>query len=326
MINNVSKYSMQKACLDNKWDDFVKSSNNGSAFIYSEYLNSLEVNVQPYFCYKKQELMGAVLCILSENGESVIGNNYVVYDGLIYRNLDYLNSSQKISEEFKIQQCVSDFLMQKYTNINLKLHPSISDIRPFLWCNYHSKESKYSVDVRYTSYVSISDFLKASKLEDIKMYNNSSVARRQEIRYALKKQVKTKETKDIEQFILFYQKTMMRQGVPVENDTITSIRKLLDVLTRSDLCLMMDSSNYQKKTGSMAVFLLDNKRAYYLFGASDPDMRNQHTGTSILWDSFYLLSKYGYEEVDLEGVNSPNRGWFKLSFGGSCTPYFHLKK
>ena len=193
MIDNVNKYSMQKACLDNKWDDFVKSSNNGSAFIYSEYLNSLELNVQPYFCYKKQELMGAALCILSENGESVIGNNYVVYDGLIYRNLDYLNSSQKISEEFKIQQCVSDFLMQKYTNINLKLHPSITDIRPFLWCNYHSKESKYSVDVRYTSYVSISDFLKASKLEDIKMYNNSSVARRQEIRYALKKQVKTKD-------------------------------------------------------------------------------------------------------------------------------------
>jgi hypothetical protein len=325
VINNVSKYSMQKACLDNKWDDFIKSSDNGTAFIYSEYLNSLEVNIQPYFCYKKQELMGAVLCILSENGENVIGHKYVVYDGLIYRNLDYLNNSQKISEEFKIQQYVSDFLMKEYTSINLKLHPSINDIRSFSWCNYNDKGPKYFIDIRYTSYVSITDFLRANKLEDIEAYNNSSVARRQEIRYALKKQVKTKETRDVERFILFYQKTMLRQGALVDSD-VENIRKMLNILMRGEMCLMMESSNNQNKIGSMAVFLLDNKRAYYLFGASDPDMRSQHTGTSILWDSFHLLSKYGYQEIDLEGVNSPYRGWFKLSFGGSCVPYFHLKK
>jgi len=326
MIGNISKYSMQPVFLDKKWDDFVDSSDNGTAFVYSEYLNSLQLNIQPYFCYKGQELMAAVLCILSKNGKNIIGHKHVIYDGLIYRNLSFLNHSQRTSEEFKIQKFVADFLMEKYSGIYFKLHPSIRDLRAFSWCNYHSGGAKYLIDVRYTSYLSIKDFPEANKLEDIKAYKNSSVARRQEIRYALKKQVSTKLTKDIDKFILFYKKTMTRQSILIDNDDISDIRKILNALIGSELCLLMESSNNQNKIGSMAVFLLDKKRAYYLFGASDPDMRNEHTGTAILWDSFHLLSKFGYEEVDLEGVNSPNRGWFKLSFGGSLTPYFHLKK
>ena len=40
--------------------------------------------------------------------------------------------------------------------------------------------------------------------------------------------------------------------------------------------------------------------------------------------SFYHLNEIGIKTVDLEGVNSPNRGWFKLSFGGNIIPYYEL--
>ena len=30
-------------------------------------------------------------------------------------------------------------------------------------------------------------------------------------------------------------------------------------------------------------------------------------------------------EVDLEGVNSPQRGWFKLGFAGDLRPYYELR-
>ena len=63
-----------------------------------------------------------------------------------------------------------------------------------------------------------------------------------------------------------------------------------------------------------------------MFGANDPKMRNQHTGTAVLWDSFYILNEIGIEKIDLEGVNSPNRGWVKLSFGGSLENYFEVNK
>ena len=69
----------------------------------------------------------------------------------------------------------------------------------------------------------------------------------------------------------------------------------------------------------------DNKRAYYIFGANDPAKRDGHSGTNVLWDAFYDLSKLGINEVDVEGVNSPHRGWFKLSFGGNIIPYYEMK-
>ena len=45
----------------------------------------------------------------------------------------------------------------------------------------------------------------------------------------------------------------------------------------------------------------------------------------VLWDAFLDLAASGVKEIDLEGVNSPLRGHFKLSFGGSILPYYRLK-
>ena len=45
----------------------------------------------------------------------------------------------------------------------------------------------------------------------------------------------------------------------------------------------------------------------------------------VLWDGFELLRLSGVSEIDLEGMNSPSRGYFKLSFGGDIIPYYHLK-
>ena len=36
------------------------------------------------------------------------------------------------------------------------------------------------------------------------------------------------------------------------------------------------------------------------------------------------VSFSGVKEVDMEGINSPQRGWFKMSFGGNTIPYFNL--
>ena len=316
------KYHLEATQLGDAWDSFVSTSPNSTAFVYSKYLEALQVNVQPYYCYKKQELMGAVLCILSKDSNRIIGHEYVIYDGLMYRDLSHLNQSQRFSEEFKIQQCVAQSLAEIYSEIRLSLHPTIIDIRPFLWVNYTKKTSRYVPDIRYTSYVSISDFKHAKKLDDIGRYKDASVARRQEIRYSQKKNVNTEQVADSALFISYYKKTMARQGINNSSHILNNMKELLHTLLSNKSCVMIQSSDSEGRVGSMAIFLLDQRRAYYLFGANDPKMRSQHTGTAVLWDSFYLLADLGFLEVDLEGINSPNRGWFKLSFGGSCVPYY----
>lgn len=73
-----------------------------------------------------------------------------------------------------------------------------------------------------------------------------------------------------------------------------------------------------------AVYLLDSRRAYYLFGACDPAHKGNASGTLVHWAAFNSLRSDGLTEVDLVGVNSPNRGAFKLSFGGRLIPYYEL--
>ena len=229
------KYHLEGTQLGDAWDSFVSTSPNSTAFAYSKYLEALQVNVQPYYCYKKQELMGAVLCILSKDNNRIIGHELVVYDGLMYRDLSHLNQSQRFSEEFKIQQCVAQSLAEIYSEIRLSLHPTINDIRPFLWVNYPKKTSRYVPDIRYTSYVSISDFKHAKKLDDIGLYKDASVARRQEIRYSQKKNVNTEQVADTALFTSYYKKTMARSGINISSHILDNMKELLQTLLSNKL-------------------------------------------------------------------------------------------
>ena len=64
----------------------------------------------------------------------------------------------------------------------------------------------------------------------------------------------------------------------------------------------------------MNLFLFDQRRAYYLFGANSPDLRATGGSTRLILDSILNARSRGLEEIDFVGVNSPKRGDFKLSF------------
>ena len=72
---------------------------------------------------------------------------------------------------------------------------------------------------------------------------------------------------------------------------------------------------------------MDQKRAYYLFGTGDGGTQERLEGTITVWEALrHMAMKKGVEEMDLEGVNSPQRGWFKLGFGGDLRPYHEVVK
>ena len=326
-ISNGNKYSLVGTSLDRSWDKFINESSTGTAFVLSNYLDSLDCSVDAYYCLKNKEKMAAIALIKSKNrGEDVTGHDYVIYDGLIYRDMKQLNRSQRYSERFKIQQYVAEYLVQNYRSISISLHQDISDIRPFLWVHYGQDKPRYNIDVRYTTLMDIRDFTGDPNLNNIDTYQQSSVARRQEIRYGKKKGVRTSETHDIGEFIDYYQLSMLRQGIEVSLSMKQQMHNLLEALKPSGNLFIFESKTKNGDTGSMAVFLTDTKRAYYLFGGNNPEFRSEHTGTAVLWDAMYRLNEKGITEVDLEGVNSPQRGWFKQSFGGTLVPYYRVRK
>ena len=105
---------------------------------------------------------------------------------------------------------------------------------------------------------------------------------------------------------------------------VAKIKQLILNLSETGRGRMFISRTKNGIAGSIAFYGIDHKRGYFLFVANDPEMRDEHTGTAVLWDSFYLLNLEGIYEIDFEGINSPARGWFKLSFGGTISPYYQL--
>ena len=145
--------------------------------------------------------------------------------------------------------------------------------------------------------------------------------------YAIKKGYVTKieNENSAKKFIELYKMTMSRQEIITEIDKLKRMENLIKELIKKNMAKLYASYDEKNELGSMAVFCWDNKRAYYLFGASDPSKRNGHSGTNVLWEAFCDLSRMGIDIVDLEGVNSPARGWFKLSFGADIRPYYEVK-
>jgi lipid II:glycine glycyltransferase (peptidoglycan interpeptide bridge formation enzyme) len=71
----------------------------------------------------------------------------------------------------------------------------------------------------------------------------------------------------------------------------------------------------------MAFFVTDSKCAYYLFGANDPELREANASSKLLIDNIVIFADQGLEKFDFVGVNSPQRGDFKLSFNAELIPY-----
>ncbi len=321
-----TKYRLEQVSLGENWDKFVKESAYGSIFTHTSYLSALKAKAAPYFLYNHQELRAAVLLIESpEDSHKTYLHDYMVYNGVIFgKPAPKQNATQQLSEQFSMQEYIAQELTNQYDTIEMLLHPTIQDMRPFLWHNYHSDLPKYQVDIRYTGYLNIQGFNMKSTLESIPLFSQTSTSRRQEIRYARRKGVVTREYFDASVFAAFYEKTMNRQNIEVRSEALREMENIVESLIQTNQGKIYASYTEHGDLGSMAFWGLEKTKAYYIFGANDPAYRRFHTGTAVLWDSFQFLNEQGVTLVDLEGVNSPKRGWFKLSFGASLVPYYQV--
>ena len=230
-------YRLERTRLDSSWDEFVRSSLTGTVFSLSEYLKSIDQKQSVYYCCKKQECRAAIAVMESDDGKSAVLHDFVIYNGLMYGPPAHKqNRAQIHSEQFKISECIAAEMAETYQNVGISLHPSIIDIRPFLWHNYGTDLRKYVPDIRYTSHIDISDFARAQMPEDVALFSECSAARRQEVRYGIKKGVSTEERFDAGLFVEFYAMTMGRQGESVEQKVLDQMNKLIFEKNGYDVC------------------------------------------------------------------------------------------
>ena len=319
---DLTDYRLEPAVLDDRWDQFVGNSPQGSMFCQRVFLSALNGSFRPFYVLKNNELKAAFL-LMETPGSRTDLHELVIHSGPMLAGADpQQNQAQALSEEFRVLSFIAAELPEQFAAVALSTHPDLSDLRPFLWHNYQSDGPKYKCELRYTAYLNIAGADRDCPLDQNPVYRLANKSRRQEIRYAAKAGVTTVEEIDLELFASFYEAVFERRGLTPE-PTTKEVSGVMSSLSAAGLLRMFVSRTAEGQPGSIAVFGLDARRAYYLYGANDPALRDGHTGTAVLWDAFRALAA-DVSEVDLEGVNSPMRGYFKLSFGAELRPYHHV--
>ncbi len=271
------------------WDDFVESSEQGTVFSTTRWLTLLGLPFKIYGYYKGDVLFGGM-------ANFVKPAPLTPFQGILIGETNQMKYTTKMSLHNEVAKALIDYTPNQFYN-----HYTFPDIRPFKWTGWQ-------VDIRYTYVVDLTDMGKLREgLEKQTRY---------EINHA-HKTYQTFMTPDVGVFNSLYSETFKRKGIerPVDSEMV---QRLCFVMNAAIFCsCTLDS------VGSMAVVIEDNKRAYYLLGASDD---TGHTSSLTLWSVFEGLARVGVKEIDLVGCNNEQIGLFKRGFGGKLMPYYGVTR
>ncbi|MEH2158831.1 GNAT family N-acetyltransferase [Nostoc sp.] len=306
------------------WDDFVENSTQGTVFAKSEFLNSLGVTFQIITVYFREKIVAGTVILFSEDGNILPAPfPFTPYQGLLLADNFTKTDHKRNSEEFLILTWFIEQLIEKLEKISLAHSWQLQDIRPFQWYNYHTPEKgKFEVQLRYTG------ILKLTKFESFDFYISCIRAvRRQEMRKAIKNKLSIQVSDNIDILDNLHREVWTRQGI----ENIEKESYLLKAITQKSLdknfgilkVCYLDTSPV-----SAILFLFDRKCGYYMFAGNHPEYRESGGSTFLLLNLIEECFKRKLQEVDFVGVNSPNRGDYKLSFNPEIKPYFvtHLNK
>ena len=322
----MSKFRIE--LTDNYTEWYEQASHHSSFTVFSDpdFLSVIPEEKVYGYIKKRNEKMAYFSITLK--GGICKRSGFVIHNGIILSDSVFqLKLEKRNFDEFRINETFVNFLEENFKSIDLALHPYIRDIRPYLWLNYHSpdEKNKCRIYVRYTSYLKIGDLRRKNEFETI-VFKGLSKGRKCNVREGRRKGVMTVIEPDVDLFLRFYEKMMANQGIKIENSSLELLGKIISNLVLKDKARIF-VSYYKGKPIYATVWGWDKHRSYYLYGAGNPDVDLGFKGTICCWDAILWLAKEKkIDVVDFEGVNSPQRGFFKLSFGGELLNYYWIKK
>ncbi|MDZ8135049.1 MAG: GNAT family N-acetyltransferase [Nostoc sp. DedQUE04] len=315
---NIKEFVINWQEIANIWDDFVEDSPQGTVFAKTEFLNSLGVPFQIITVYFRHKIVAGTVILFSEDCKPLPAPfPFTPYQGLLLADNFAKTNHKRNCEEFFIVTWFVEKLIEKFDKISLAHSWQLQDIRPFQWYNYHTPEKgKFEVKLRYTG------ILKLTKFDSFNFYLSCIRAvRRQEMRKAIKNKLSIQVSDNIHILDKLHREVWARQGI----EHIEKESYLLKAITEKSLAKgfgILKVCYLDTIPISAILFLFDRKRGYYMFAGNNSEYRESGGSTLLLLDLIEECFKRNLQEIDFVGVNSPNRGDYKLSFNPEIKPYF----
>lgn len=299
---------------DSEWDDLVERSPQGNIFSDSRYLRALGATYQRYLVKNPHGEILAGVGIMEE-GTAMHSSPFpfAPHQGIMFAHSVALQANRKrVTSEFRLTEFLINALVEQYGNFNMALSPAFSDLRPFLWHNYDkTRLSHFIIRHKYTALLDLQDFHFEKYLKSIRS------VRRQEY---MKSQAEIIESNDVPKLIDLYIATFDRQKIAINPKTLASIKNItIDAISKKYGWL--SAAKTEQGLASMALFVYDKRTAYYLLCANNPELRASGASIKLMLENIKRIAEKGLKTLDFVGVNSPNRGDYKLSFNPRLTSY-----
>jgi hypothetical protein len=322
----MSKKLTFEKCSDIEWDGILNNSKQSTFFCTSLFLKNSGSKYHLWKVLQGQEFKAGVCLNVDNSEKNSIENELVIHNGIFF-NLDSKRILAKVREdEFQITNFIIENLVKKYDKIFLSLDPSIKDVRPFQWYNYGEPKQKFNIEIKYTSILDLKEMDSNLKDDDLILFKNLEPVRRYSVRQAIKEGFNVEFSKNDKDFLILYKNFLKKNDLKNYDQKILTISNIIkDILNNNQgiISNIYDNCNnliYSIVTG------WDAHKAYYLYGVGSDKYKKPWQGTIGQWSIFrYIVNNTNIKKFDFEGVNSPQRGWFKLGFGGDLINYYQIK-
>jgi hypothetical protein len=311
MIKNLSE--IRECTSDIDWDEFQKNSIHSSVYMTSNFLNCLSIELKKVFYILDGKTVASAV---------INTNPYYMfpYQGVsICEFQDSLNS--QITKSFKVLSDFLNLLSIKYKKLIFSLSYNLSDLRPFQWINYNEDlKGRFKINLNYTAIISSKEYCSFNEY----LYKIRTV-RRQEWNKCKKNNFFIESSNKEELFIDIYSSMFANKSISLDNDHINRVKNILSDAIKNnygDLTFCYDENGNVHSTN---LILYYKTNAYYQFGATYPEYRSSGATSFLLLENIRKFFEKGYSNFDMVGINSPNRGDFKLSFNALPIPYFDVE-
>lgn len=207
------------------------------------------------------------------------------------------------------------FLLEKLTNLYDELvfcqHLETHDTRAFQWFVYDSYP-QYSIahELLHTAIINIGNY---SSFDEY--FQTLSKTRKSEYRTLKKSSLNLKVNYSVDDFIQIFEHTFVAQDLVLDASYIHEVHTVVSGIIANKSGSLEALYDQNNEIVSAAVFIGDGISSYYLHGASDRNKKQNGNMTFLILNHIRNCFKNGIFNFNLMGVNSPNRGYFKTSFG-----------
>ena len=303
---------------DAVWDAFVQASPQGNVFCQSSFLAALGVNAHRYLVTENSNTRFGAIVLERDGAALPAPYPFTMYQGVMLAgDLATLPAHKAVPAGLELNDFLLAELAARWNTVSFCLHPTFPDLRSFLWLNYHEPDKgQFRVDLRYTGSIDLQSATSPSQ--------QMRSVRRQEHRRATEAGLRCEPSEDLEALDRLHELTFQRQGIERPASEVQLLRDISAAALRHGFGKCFVARLPDGQVASASLFLHDTRTAYYLIGANDPAHRKSGSGVFLLAEIIEQYRQAGHQSVDFVGVNSPNRGDFKTSFGARPVPYFEV--